>query len=84
MGQEDQAQQRFREFEKTANRLSLSPYIWAIYYFTIEKNEKGFEWLNKALARRDHLLWYLKVDPVFDSVRSDPRYLELLRKVGLD
>jgi len=49
-------------FETRTNPLLVSPYIWAMYYFTVEENEKGFEWLNKAYERRDHLIWYLKVD----------------------
>jgi eukaryotic-like serine/threonine-protein kinase len=45
--------------------------------------DKALEWLEKGLATRDPALEYLLSDPVYDFIRSDPRFRELLRKVGL-
>jgi len=47
-----------------------------------DKNE-AFEWLEKAYQDRDEWLRLLKVDPGFESLRSDPRYANLLRRIGL-
>jgi hypothetical protein len=42
-----------------------------------------FEWLDEAYKQRDRGLLWLKVDPLFDSLRSDPRFTALLKKIGL-
>jgi len=46
-------------------------------------NDRVFEWLNKACDERYGYLAYLNVDPMFDSVRSDARFADLVRRVGL-
>ena len=53
-------------------------------FFLLGEEEKGFEWLDKAYEERDFHLIFLRVDPAFDSVRSDPRFIALLKKIGLD
>ena len=49
-------------------------------------NEKGLalEWLEKAYADRSTQLIFIKVEPRFDSLRSDPSFQSLLRRIGLD
>ena len=44
--------------------------------------DKAFTWLEKPLEARSAGLIYLGVDPAYDSIREDPRFVELLRKVG--
>jgi hypothetical protein len=47
------------------------------------EKDRAFEWLRKAYEERsDHLL-SIGVDPVYEPLRSDPRYIELLRGIGL-
>jgi tetratricopeptide (TPR) repeat protein len=49
----------------------------------IGQKDEAFEWLSKAYeARVDALIW-LKVDPRYDNLRSDPRFSDLLKRVGL-
>jgi hypothetical protein len=45
--------------------------------------ERAFALLEKAYQQHDPSLANLKVDPGFDSLRSDPRYVDLLKRVGL-
>ena len=45
--------------------------------------ECAFRWLEKGFDERDDLMINLKVEPVFDSIRTDPRYQELVRRVGI-
>jgi TolB-like protein/Tfp pilus assembly protein PilF len=45
--------------------------------------ECAFEWLERGFEERDDLMIDLKVEPVFDGLRSDPRFQELIRRVGI-
>jgi TolB-like protein len=45
--------------------------------------ECAFKWLEKGLEERDDLMVNLKVEPVFDSIRSEPRFQDLVRRVGI-
>ena len=56
----------------------------AALYSLLNEKDHTFAWLEKAYQQRSPLMEFLKEDPDFDNVRSDPRYSELLRKVGLD
>jgi hypothetical protein len=49
----------------------------------LEDKEQAFRWLNTAYQERDLLLVGLKTDFLLDRMRSDPRYVELVNKVGL-
>ncbi|MGI8639028.1 MAG: protein kinase domain-containing protein [Pyrinomonadaceae bacterium] len=52
-------------------------------YARLGEKERAFEWLEKAFAARETELTYLKVDESFDNVKSDPRFQDLLRRIGL-
>jgi tetratricopeptide (TPR) repeat protein len=52
-------------------------------YFELGDRDKAFEWLEKAYQSRDVDLIYLGVDPMVDDIRSDPRGVALLKKMGL-
>jgi Tfp pilus assembly protein PilF len=56
----------------------------AILYFALGEDDKGFEWLEKAYEEYDSRLRMLKTDPIFDRVRTDPRYIALVKKTGLE
>jgi hypothetical protein len=49
----------------------------------VGRRDEAFEGLETAYQERRQRLGYLKVDPVYDSIRGDPRYLDLLRRIGL-
>ena len=61
----------------------LPPYRIAVDYAQLGEKEKAFEWLNTAYQERDGSLINLLNDFQLDSLRSDPRFAELVRKVGL-
>jgi TolB-like protein/DNA-binding winged helix-turn-helix (wHTH) protein/tetratricopeptide (TPR) repeat protein len=52
-------------------------------YLGLGERDEAFAWLERAYQEQSNLLKYLKVDPVFDSVRGDPRFQDLVRRVGL-
>jgi len=55
----------------------------ASYYFYLGENDKGFEWLERSYSRREIALLWLAFDPDFDGIRNDPRYLDLVKRLGL-
>ena len=61
----------------------VSPGELAILYVALDEREKAFKSLEKAYAEHDLQLQYLAVDPAFDSLRRDPRFQDLVRRVGL-
>ena len=69
---------------KSRSQLSyVAPTQVAILYSGLGEKDQAFAWLNKAFEGRDFILVYLKADPSFDILRSDPRFAELMRRVGL-
>jgi tetratricopeptide (TPR) repeat protein len=68
--------------EKYERRESLGQYV-ALVYLGFGDLDQAFAWLEKDLQARSGLLDYFITDPLFDSIRSDRRYAELLRRMGL-
>jgi uncharacterized protein (TIGR02996 family) len=71
------------ELERESLRTYVSPWWPAIVYPDLGEKDKAFFWLEKAYQGREHDLVFSKVWPMFDSLRSDPRYQDLMRRVGL-
>jgi len=55
----------------------------AIIYAQLGERDKAFESLDKAYKQRISPLVWLKVSPEFDNLRTDPRFADLMRRVGL-
>jgi TolB-like protein len=64
--------------------MGLGAYNVAVYYFFIGDDDKGFEWLERSFSWKESVMLELKVDQTLDRVRNDPRFPDLLRRVGLD
>ena len=56
----------------------------ASVYAGLGNKDKAFDWLEKGYNEQNSNLGYLKVDPMWDSLHSDPRYTAMLKKIGLD
>jgi len=80
MGKKEEAEQVLDELIKK----SRAYYGIALINFALGENNQGFKWLEKAYEERYGILVSLRVEPGFDSVRSDPRFIALLKKVGLE
>jgi TolB-like protein/DNA-binding winged helix-turn-helix (wHTH) protein/Flp pilus assembly protein TadD len=61
----------------------VSPYGLAQIYAALNSKEETFKWLQAAYIDRAVWMEYLAVDPIFDRYRSDDRFQELLRRIGL-
>ena len=53
------------------------------YSVGLGETDQAFEWLERAYEERSSRLTFLRVDPILDSLRSDTRYLDLLRRMEL-
>ena len=82
-GQRSKALQTLNELQAMSKRGYVSSFDIAVVYLGLGDLPKAFEWLDKAYAERSGWLVYLNQDPRFDGVRSDGRFQELLRRVGL-
>ena len=78
-----------REAERTlgalhalSKRRYVSPLAWAYVYAGLREKSKALDWLEKSF-REGALLTGLKVDPHFDSLRDEPRFADLQKRVGL-
>ncbi len=70
------------EAEKKTGR-EAGPLWIAADYAALGKKDKAFEWLDKALRRRNPNLIFIKTEDRFEALRSDPRFRDLLRRIGL-
>jgi len=83
-GDRVKAGQILRDLENLAKQRYVSPAASMVVYLGLGENEKALEWLEKSYADRDPTCWPLKVEPFYDSLRTEPRFQALLKKVGLD
>lgn len=84
MGKEEEARDLLKELtELSGQRYISSPYIAQIHLALGEK-ALALDWLDKAYEQRSSGLAMLKVNPRYDSLRKAPRFIALLRKIGLD
>jgi len=66
-----------------SRRTYISPWCFAMMYAGLGDKEQSFIWLEKCYEGREHDLVFSKVWPMFDSLRLDPRYKDLMHRVGL-
>jgi len=71
------------QFRALAESRYIDPYMVGAIYAGLGDKNRAFDWLNKGVEERSASMVFLKVDPFFDSLRSDPRFADLLRRIGL-
>jgi DNA-binding winged helix-turn-helix (wHTH) protein/lipoprotein NlpI len=77
-----EAQELLGKLEELAEQQYVSPYERALIYLSQGDHELAFAWLEEALAQHDPWLIWLKVEPRLDPLRADPRFAQLLARVG--
>ena len=82
-GKRAEAHNVIDELARSAKSGNVSPSYIAGIYSTLGERDQAFEWLEKAYQVRDYQIVPIMIDPVFTSIRSDPRYTDLLRRMGL-
>ncbi len=82
-GRRDEARAVLDQLKALSSQKYISPYDVAMIYVGLQENDEAFSWLQRALAQRSLWLGYLNVEPQLDPLRSDQRFPELLRRIGL-
>lgn len=82
-GQKQRARQLLQELENRAKKEPISGYQLALIHIGLGENDAAVAALDKAFRERSTLLSYLKMDPRFDPLHSDPRFHDLRQRIGL-
>jgi hypothetical protein len=77
------ARYALEKFRETNKRQKSDPVgMFALAYTGMGNKDEAFAWLQKAFAEHSIVVLALKVDPAYDPLRSDPRFHDLLRRLG--
>jgi serine/threonine protein kinase/TolB-like protein/Tfp pilus assembly protein PilF len=82
-GRRDEAQRVLEEMKQMAASRHVSPYHFAIIHAALGNRDEAFAGLEESYRARSEALVWLKVDPRLDTFRTDPRFIDLQRRVGL-
>jgi DNA-binding winged helix-turn-helix (wHTH) protein/TolB-like protein/Flp pilus assembly protein TadD len=81
-GRQAEARKILDELKQRAKSKYISPGTLADVYSALGDKDQAFALLDKAVDERDNMVILLKVEPIFDGLRADPRFTNLLRRVG--
>jgi serine/threonine-protein kinase len=82
-GHRDQARQVLAELSERAQDTYVKPLAFAWIAIGLAERDQAFAWLEQAYAEHDPYLTLLNADPVYDTLRGDPRFAALLQQIGL-
>jgi TolB-like protein/Flp pilus assembly protein TadD len=82
-GQRDAAEQIIEELKALAGTRYVSSYYFAMIYLGLNEADQAFACLERAYEERSGFMAFIKVEPLLDPLRSDPRFAELERRIGL-
>ena len=71
------------QFKATAKKRYIPPTYFGMLFAGLGDRDKALEWLEKAFHERADGLTWLNVEPMLDEVRNDPRFQDLIRRIGL-
>ncbi len=81
--QESEARKILDQLKERSQQTYVQPMWMAVIHIGLGEKDQAFDWMQKAYDDRSVWLVYLKIDPLFDPIRNDERFSELLRRVGL-
>jgi serine/threonine protein kinase/tetratricopeptide (TPR) repeat protein len=82
MGRKDDVRKCIRQLHQLAESAPVDPGDIALLYARLGEKDSAFVYLDKAYRDHSNQIYFIKVDPDLDSLRSDRRYRELLQKMG--
>ncbi|HEX6728435.1 MAG TPA: tetratricopeptide repeat protein, partial [Pyrinomonadaceae bacterium] len=72
------------ELLKLTNDTYVPPYNLALAYNAVGEREKALQYLEKGFAEKDPRMVFLKVEPFWHNLRSEPRFLDVLKRMGIE
>ena len=82
-GKRAKAEQVLKDLTTRAKERYVSPVYFARIYAGLGQKDQALEWLERGYAVRDSQIELIAVEPTYDSLRSDPRFIDLLRRLNL-
>ncbi len=82
-GRTGEALQILNDLAELAKQKYVAPYFLAGIHVGLGESDHAIDYLEKAFAEHSHWLIYLHIDPSMDGLRDNPRFQDLLRRVGL-
>jgi DNA-binding winged helix-turn-helix (wHTH) protein/TolB-like protein/tetratricopeptide (TPR) repeat protein len=83
-GRKTEARKILDDLKEQSKRRYIAPCVIAALYASLGEKDQAFVWLDKAYDAHDFILVLLKVEPMFDNLRSDSRFTALVKRVGLE
>ena len=81
-GRQDEARNVLEELQRQSRSSYVPPYNIAMIYAALGEKDHALDWLEKGYEARDVHMIFLKVDPKWDSFRTDSRFQDLLERMG--
>ncbi len=82
-GRKTEARKLLAELQRLSEQSYVPATAVALVYTGLGEKDKAFAWLDKAVEEHSFSLAYVKVEPRFDPLRSDPRFADLLHRINL-
>lgn len=82
-GKKAEAEKMISRLQELSKQQYVSPFQTAVVYAGLDERKQALNWLEKARDERFNWLPFIKVDPVLKNLRSEPRFIELARSLGL-
>lgn len=82
-GQKAEAEKAFAEISAIAEKQNVSRYVMARSLAALGEKEKALNELEKGFAERDSLMIVMNIEQIFDEIRDEPRFQEILKKMRL-
>jgi TolB-like protein/Tfp pilus assembly protein PilF len=83
LGERSVALRIIEELTSASKHSFIPAFLYALVYAGLEDKDQAFGWLEKAYEERFNRLAYLKQDALWDPLRSDPRFIDMLRRLGI-
>ena len=83
-GDRAEANRVLAELTQRARDRHVTPWAFGLIHLGLGEKDKTLDALDQCYEEQDAACWMLKVDPIYDSVRNEPRFQALLKKLGLD
>ncbi len=82
-GRKSEAQKILNQLLSTSKTVPIAAHHFALIYVGMGKKDEAFAWLEKSYEQHSPMMAWLEVDQRFDSLREEPRFQDLMRRVGL-